>query len=226
MYSRPLTTSRPVDEIDLSAKSVGGIFFQINSVHGGKSAPQWLKLVPAMLFKDRDSRAFLNDLPHDIVAAFAVDQMALPIDMEHSTELNARRGEPAPACGWIEELQVRDGEVWGRVEWNRLGAGLVRSREYQHYSPVFIYDRPSSRIIKLTSVGLANPSNVTSTALNQHAASPNIYSPYPGQRTQALSDNMPEKEDAGAINAAESKVCSLLGISIEDFVRARAAASP
>lgn len=46
-----------------------------------------------------------------IIEAFRERAVSLPVDMEHSTEIKAPNGEPAPAVGWIEDLEDRGGAV-------------------------------------------------------------------------------------------------------------------
>lgn len=135
----------------------------------GGPAPEWIQLLPAgSPIVGRDGRSWSNDIPAGIVDAFAADGKPMPLDWEHATELKAPKGEPAPAAGWIVELELReDGSLWGRVEWTPRGAVAVGNKEYRFISPVFIYDRATSLIMKLTSVGLTNRPNLYLQALNR-----------------------------------------------------------
>ena len=84
------------------------------------SAPEWIELLPAGVFYGRDGRGpFRLDDPAAVIASTTAMQMnaGLPIDYDHATDFGAPEGRPAPAAGWIRELEVRDGAVWGRVEW-------------------------------------------------------------------------------------------------------------
>jgi len=135
----------------------------------GGPAPEWIQLLPAgSTIVGRDGRTWINETPAEIVAAFVADGKPMPLDWEHSTELKAPKGEPAPAAGWIAELELReDGSLWGRVEWTARGAVAVTSKEYRFISPVFIYDCATNLIMKLTSVGLTNRPNLHLQALNR-----------------------------------------------------------
>jgi phage I-like protein len=73
---------------------------------------------------------------------------------------------PAPAVGWIKELAVRDGAIWGRVEWNAEGAAAVTSRAYRYLSPVFTFSATTREIDRIVSVGLTNSPNLEMAALN------------------------------------------------------------
>ena len=58
------------------------------------------------------------------------------------------RSEPAPARGWIVELQGRQDGIWGKVEWTATGRDLVAGKAYRGISPV-IEHRPDNSIIAI-----------------------------------------------------------------------------
>jgi len=129
-------------------------------------APEWICLIPAGKVVGRDGREWVNDRPQLVLEAFNAQGMDLPLDLEHSTELQAPQGQPAPAVGWIKELQSRVGEIWGRVDWTEAGRNAVESRSYRYVSPVIVFERASKRVVALTSVGLTNRPNLFLQALN------------------------------------------------------------
>ena len=106
------------------------------------------------------------------VAAASLDgSRDLPIDWEHATSRKAPHGDPAPAAGWIAELEARNGALWGRVEWTDRGRAVVEAREYRYLSPEFLHTKGSpQRIVRLLSAGLTNNPNLRLTALNQEGA--------------------------------------------------------
>lgn len=128
--------------------------------------PESAELIPAGRVTGRDGRAWNNDTPQAILAHFAGLGMELPVDVEHSTELKAPKGEPAPAAGWVKGLEMRDGAVWGRIEWNQLGRELVGGKQYRYLSPVILYNPKSGAIGGLSSVALTNRPNLNLPALN------------------------------------------------------------
>lgn len=75
--------------------------------------------------------------------ALSIDdgRLGLPVDVDHSPE---KRGT-TEAAGWITKLDTmgEDGktptpnELWGTVEWNTLGAELVKDRRYAYLSPSY-----------------------------------------------------------------------------------------
>lgn len=135
------------------------------------SLPEWVELIPAGRVVGRDGRAWNNHNPQGILDAFAAQNMDLPVDLEHATELKAPNGEPAPAAGWIKGLENRGGAIWGRVEWNPIGRDLVGSKQYRYLSPVILYLKDSGLIAGLTSVALTNRPNLNLQALNHQTGS-------------------------------------------------------
>lgn len=131
----------------------------------------WLPLIPAGEFSGRDKRAWNNSNPEGIVDAFIARNADLPVDFEHATEIKAPKGEPAPATGWIVALEVRDGEIWGKVKWTDLGLNAIRKREVRYYSPAFRHDK-NGTVIALSSVGLTNKHNLDLPALNKETPTP------------------------------------------------------
>lgn len=127
----------------------------------GAPAPEWVQMFPAPDAKTkkiaaRDGRVFKLSDPSAFVASFNAQKHDVPFDLEHASEIKAPNGDPAPASGWITELQERGGEVWARVEWTSDGAEAVQSRKYRYASPAFNTDRKSGEITTLVSAGLTN----------------------------------------------------------------------
>lgn len=144
------------------------------------AVPEWLEMVPAGDITGRDGRKFKNSSPSSIVAAFTERKVSLPIDLEHATEIKAPNGEPAPAVGWIENLEERSGAVWAKVAWNDTGLEMIKNREYRYYSPVFLFEEKTGDVRRLMSAGLTNRPNLYVKALcfeqdtNQHRQGENM----------------------------------------------------
>ncbi|WP_411832319.1 phage protease [Pseudoxanthomonas mexicana] len=119
--------------------------------------------------RGRDGRNWLFDAAGQraVLEAFAANGIDLPIDWEHATQHRAPHGQEAPAGGWIEGVDVRDGALWGRVKWTPRAAEQVANREYRFLSPVFDYEPDTGRIVRLVSAGLVNKPNLPLQALNQ-----------------------------------------------------------
>ncbi|WP_413874156.1 phage protease [Albidovulum sp.] len=142
----------------------------LNFVSG--AAPDWVQLIPAgPAVVGRDGRSWRMSDPARVVAAFDA-RKAPQIDIEHASQLKAPQGEPAPAVGWIEALEVRDGAIWGRVDWTAEGEAAVTSRAYRYLSPAFAFNGTTGEILRIVSAGLTNNPNLDMAALNAADPSP------------------------------------------------------
>ena len=138
----------------------------INFIDMGDSLPERVQLIPAGAVVGRDGRQWVFDDPQQVVNRFIEQGTELPVDIEHSTELRAPKGEPAPAAGWVHQLEVIDGAIWGAVNWNETGRDLVGGKQYRYLSPVILYNPGDGSIKGLTSVALTNRPNLHLPALN------------------------------------------------------------
>ena len=131
--------------------------------------PEWIQLIPAGSFHGRDGRGpyVLSD-PEAVIAATRALRMraGIPIDYDHATDFGAPQGSPAPAAGWITEFAIRNGAIWGRVEWTERAAGAIRAHEYRYISPVFQYAPGDGAITRLLRAGLTNNPNLYLTAIS------------------------------------------------------------
>ena len=75
------------------------------AVGGDGAAPEWIHLLPSGEAQTHDGRGpyDVTDL-QSIIAASLADGDKLAVDQDHSTDLAAPHGQPAPAWGWIVEL--------------------------------------------------------------------------------------------------------------------------
>lgn len=101
--------------------------------------PEWVQLLPAGELNARDGRCWkLTDAAAVVEAsrrrAGATD---LVFDYGHQTDYARENGQPAPAAGWIRELQARADGIWGRVEWTERAAAAIKAREFRYVSPTF-----------------------------------------------------------------------------------------
>lgn len=135
------------------------------------SVPEWVHLLPNGEIRTADSRG-----PFHVRNGAALMQRSLTagdrlvIDENHATDLAAPRGEPAPARGWITELQARQDGIWGKVEWTTAGRRLLASKAYRGISPVIEYLADKS-IVAIRRASLVNQPNLRGlTALNSESS--------------------------------------------------------
>lgn len=116
-------------------------------------------LIPAGDFSGRDGRGPYRLDADAVLAAYAKAGLDLPIDYDHQTLSADAKAGPVPAAGWIQELDVRDGALWGRVSWTPRASELITSREYRYISPVFRVSKTGS-ILSLEGAGLTHYPNL------------------------------------------------------------------
>lgn len=134
----------------------------------GADIPEWVHLLPAGEILTSDGRGPYRVADADALIAASLEfSDRLPIDENHATDLAAPRGEPAPARGWIVELETRPDGIWGRVEWTAQGSQLVTDRAYRGLSPV-IQHQKTGEVTAILRASLVNRPNLRGlTALHQ-----------------------------------------------------------
>lgn len=122
--------------------------------------PEWLHLLPAGTFRGADGRGpyTVKNAQKLIEASMAGGPLVL--DENHATDHALKDGKPAPAQGWIVELQARADGIWGRVEWTPSGIALMASKAYRGISPVFIHARTGGEVYSLLRAALTNAPNL------------------------------------------------------------------
>ena len=140
---------------------------EVLALNAEGKAPDWVMLWPqGRLVVGRDKRSFVI---HDPEAIIAATEPRLPLLVDYEHDFDARSpGDDTPAAGWIEALEVRDGAIWGRVEWTPKAANAIADREYRFHSPVY-FVRPKSeplQVVAIGGAGLTHNPNLSFTALN------------------------------------------------------------
>ncbi len=133
-----------------------------------RPVPEWVQLLPPGTITSRDGRGpYRLDDPHGVIESTLAHQkgVPLPIDYDHQLLYSAKNGQPAPAAGWITEMEVRGSGIWGRVEWTEAAAAHLSAREYRYLSPVFNYLRHDGTVTRIECAALTNIPNLELTAL-------------------------------------------------------------
>jgi phage I-like protein len=139
-----------------------------HSAHTG--GPAWVHLLPLGTFQGRDGRGpyQLRDQAHaaEVIAATRRRQgrTDIPGDYDHQLIHSASNGRPAPASGWIKDLDARPDGIWGRIEWTAEAAAAIGKKEYRYLSPVFGH-RADGTVTTIRAFGLSNLPNLELTAL-------------------------------------------------------------
>jgi len=184
--------------------------------------PKWIELLPAGEFLGKDGRGpFFNEAPRQVIAATLAMGMdaGLPIDLDHATDFAAPEGRPAPAVGWIREFAIRNGAIWGRVEWNDDGARAIRQQQYRYISPVFQFASPSGDVTKqsgpvtrILRASLTNNPNLNLAAIANAAAM---------RRGICIASARRIIMTRTTFSANEQKICAAMGISEDAYIARR-----
>ncbi|MGB3165632.1 MAG: phage protease [Alteraurantiacibacter sp.] len=127
---------------------------------GSDGVPEWINLLPAGEIATQDGRGPYSVASMEYLAAAITEAGAkLPVDECHSTDLAAPQGAPAPARGWIVEVEARDGALWGRVEWTGQGRALMEDRSYNGISPVIVHTK-DNKVVGVLRASLTNTPNL------------------------------------------------------------------
>ena len=137
--------------------------------------PEWVHLLPAGEIRAMDGRGPYRVASMTRIALQLPPGDKLPIDECHATDLAARMGLPAPARGWIVELQAREDGLWGRVEWTATGRQLMAERAYKGISPAIVYNA-SRDVLKVLRASLTNTPNLQGLTALHSASIPDGFS--------------------------------------------------
>ncbi|MBF0422776.1 MAG: phage protease [Magnetococcales bacterium] len=92
-----------------------------------------------------------------VIAKFQAQARKLVIDYEHQTVNTVKNGQPAPAAGWITDLEWQpESGLLARVAWTEQAKSMIQAGQYQYISPVFQYDQKTGRVLQLWHAGLTN----------------------------------------------------------------------
>lgn len=199
----------------------------------GNDPPEWVELIPSGEVVGRDGRRWVNNNPLSVVQSFANSGLYLPVDIEHSTELKAPKGEEAPAVGWVNELKVLNGAVWGKIKWNRSGQELISTWQYRYLSPAIRHGKTNGEIVGLSSVGLTNTPNLHLPALNSQNNQAVVNELTETERAvcammrvseeeylNAIQEELKAQQTSSALSADEQTICSRMGITEDEYLQA------
>ncbi|MCO5065674.1 MAG: phage protease [Rhizobiaceae bacterium] len=132
-------------------------------------AGQWAELLPIGAVNGVDGRKFKATNGMAIIARsfeWAANTAGqIPVDYNHAIDVAAPKGEPSPAAGWISRMEVRDGSIWGLIEWTPRASQHVAEREYRFLSPVIRHNL-NREVLSIERASLTNNPNLTLKALN------------------------------------------------------------
>lgn len=107
-----------------------------------RKAPEWVKVCAVGTWQGHVYGTVVitgRDID-EMVTNFRANPMSRrPCDWEHQSLWTRDNGMPAPASGWVRELERRGDELWARVEWTEKAKAQIEAGEYAFLSPVLIF---------------------------------------------------------------------------------------
>jgi hypothetical protein len=140
----------------------------LSEAHTQGEGPVWIQIAKQGAFAGHAAGPFKLDVStfSEIIHNFkSTTNRAIPIDYEHASEQDPTQGSiptsGAPAQGWIRDLKIEDGNLWGKVEWLPQARDQIRAGAYKFLSPAIRFDskdRVTGKPIgaRLTSAALTN----------------------------------------------------------------------
>ncbi|KPN64262.1 Mu-like prophage I protein [Aliiroseovarius crassostreae] len=121
-------------------------------------APDWIQIFPSgPELNAVDGRAWKMSDPDAFVAAQDVSKAKpIMVDYDHLSSYAPDDNGDQTAAGWIEELEVRDGQVWAKVAWTIRAAKQIAEREWRFVSPEFRAHKKTKEVGILDAVALVN----------------------------------------------------------------------
>lgn len=124
----------------------------------------WVQVTPAGHFTPADGREIKVPSWHidqaiasQVITRFQARKNRRVVDYEHQTLLKEENGQPAPAAGWIQSLEWREGEgLFGQVQLTARAAQYIAEGEYQYFSPVFLYHPTTGDVLDVQMGALTN----------------------------------------------------------------------
>lgn len=97
----------------------------------------WIALVPTGKFESHwqhpEGFTVTDEHLQQMVRNFGIYNNEVLCDWEHMSAW----GGDSKASGWIKAVEIRDGRLWGQVEWTPTALQQIKDREYRYLSPAF-----------------------------------------------------------------------------------------
>lgn len=181
-----------------------------------------VQLLPAGEFSGRDGRpgnGLSWKLPDDKGRALAAKMNALHssvrfnIDYEHQTLAAEKNGKPAPASGWAQRFEWRDGEGLFAVDmqWTARAKQMIEQGEYRYLSPVLVYNKHTGEVLGVINAALTNVPALNIAPVGEEQA----------EMLSALFTIERATVPFGALNETELAVCHEIGIDPAEFLQTR-----
>jgi len=183
--------------------------------NGANEVPEWVHLCPAGTFKGiKGDRLTLADPDAVIRASMAGGKIVL--DENHSTDLAAPKGKPAPARAWITRMESRADGLWGFADWTPTGRELMTAKEYRAISPVI--ESRDGVVTRILRAALTNAPDLTLVTLHSQNTPEKTMDIAKVRKALGLPDTATEEDALAAMTAGRtsvtlhSSVATVLGV--------------
>lgn len=157
-----------------------------------KPLPEWVPISPAdSTIRGEDKRVYLMDADQ-IVSELNSSNLAIALDVAHSTELKAPKGENYFIAAWLKPFRVnpQTNNIEGKATWISLYEPRVRSGELKYISPAYKVAPSSRKVLRISSAGFVPHPNFEQLSLNHHQLKMN------DEQIQELKTELNLSEDA------------------------------
>ena len=160
---------------------------------GADARTTWIHVAPEGTWEGHPDGAFTLSRAGFLSCVADCERRMTPpsVDYEHASIYPT--GEPTPAAGYVQRLEIRRDGLWALVEFTRRAADMIRGGEYRFCSGVFAFerrDRQTGEVIPcmLDSIALTNRPFIDGQApiaLSQRALAERDMTPPKGAREEA-----------------------------------------
>ena len=160
---------------------------------GADARTTWIHVAPEGTWEGHPDGAFTLSRAGFLSCVSDCERRMTPpsVDYEHASIYPT--GEPTPAAGYVQRLEIRRDGLWALVEFTRRAADMIRGGEYRFCSGVFAFerrDRQTGEVIPcmLDSIALTNRPFIDGQApiaLSQRALAERDMTPPKGAREEA-----------------------------------------
>jgi phage I-like protein len=196
-------------------------------------------LVPAGEFAGRDGRPLeartwkLSDAQGQALAArlnARHDKTQFLFDYEHQVMLAEKNGQPAPAAGWAQRFEWRNGQGLYAigVQWTERALQMLQSGEYRYISPVLVFNKKSGEVLDVINASLVGIPNLLDLNPAAHERVARLNAFFTQQESSdmnpilkavllglGLAESATETEATAALSALQTKAGQVEGLQTE-----------